>query len=94
MKEDKKKFSLLTNLYNILFNNYVNNHVFEYEFRSMSTLVINDVDFDVSGTLVNIILYLDELIVEIHGETLNTYSLPYNLIKEVCILLEDENDRE
>lgn len=90
MKEDRKKFSLLTNLYNILFNNYVNNHVFEYEFKSISTLIINDVTFDVSGTFVKIILYLDELIVEIHGETVSTYSLPYNLVKEVCILLEDE----
>ena len=92
MTEDSKKFSLLTNLNNILSNNYVNNRVFKYTFSSMHTLIINDVEYNVADCIVVIILYLDEFIVEIYTdkETLNqSLSLPYNTIHEIYILLED-----
>ena len=91
MTEDSKKFSLLTNLNNILSNNYVNNKVFKYEFSSMHTLIVNDINYDVADNLVVIILYLDEFIVEIYNkESLKqSFALPYNTIQEVYILLED-----
>lgn len=86
MKEDRKKLSLLTNLYNILFNNFVNDNIFSYKFYHISTLIINGVEYDVSNKVVNITLYLDDLLIEVNNKV---YSLPYNLIKEVCIILED-----
>lgn len=91
MKEDRKKFSLLTNLNNILSNNYVNNRVFKYEFSSMHTLIINKINYDVSDYIVTIILYLDEFIVELYDkENLKkSLALPYNTITEIYILLED-----
>ena len=43
MKEDSKKFSLLSNLNNILSNHYINNKVFKYKFYYMHALIINDI---------------------------------------------------
>ena len=91
MREDRKKFSLLTNLNNILVNNCVNNKVFKYDFSSMHTLIINNINYDVSDYIVTIILYLDEFIVELYNKEKlqKSLALPYNTIKEVYILLED-----
>lgn len=86
MKEDRKKLSLLTNLYNILFSNFVNDNILSYKFYHISTLIINGVEYDVSNKVVNMTLYLDDLLIEVNNKV---YSLPYNLIKEVCIILED-----
>ena len=57
MKEERKKISLLTNLYDILFNNFVNNNIFDYKFYSMSNLILNGIDFNVSGKIVCIVLH-------------------------------------
>ena len=91
MKEERKKISLLTNLYDILFNNCVNTNIFDYKFYSISTLIVNGVNFHTSGKVVRIILHLDELIIEIYytDNKYQSYSLPYNLVDEVCILLEE-----
>ena len=97
MKEDRKKLSLLTNLYNILFNDFifgtgnnkfcfVNDNIFSYKFYHMSTLIVNGAEYDVSNKVINITLYLDELLIEVNNKV---YSLPYNLIEEVYIILED-----
>lgn len=92
MREDSKKFSLLSNLNNILSNNYVNNKVFKYKFYNMNVLIINDVEYDVKNNVVVIILYLDDFILELYDNKNNlqrSLMLPYNTIKEVYILLED-----
>ena len=91
MKEERKKISLLTNLYDILFNNFVNNNIFDYKFYSMSNLILNRIDFNVFGKIVCIILHLDELIVEIYysDSKYQTCTLPYNLINDIYILLEE-----
>lgn len=90
MKEEKKRISLLTNLYDILFNGCISNNVFDYKFYSMSTLIINGTDFNVSGRVVRIILYLDELMIEVcTDEKCQNYGLPYSLIEDIHILLEE-----
>ena len=90
MKENKKKLSLLANLDNILSNNFINTKPYDYKFYSMKMLVINDVSYDVSEKVVQIILYLDELIIEIHGDSEHqSYTLPYNFVNNLHILLED-----
>lgn len=91
MKEERKKISLLTNLYDILFNNFVNNNIFDYKFYSMSNLILNGINFNVSGKIVRIILHLDELIIEIYysDSKYQSYTLPYNLIDDMYILLEE-----
>lgn len=91
MKEEGKKISLLTNLYDILFNNYVNTNIFDYKFYSMLALIVNGVNFNISGKNVRIILHFDELIIEIYS-TNGEYqkcNLPYNLIDDIHILLEE-----
>lgn len=91
MTEDSKKFSLLSNLNNILSNNYVNNRIFKYEFVSMHTFIINDISYDVKNCTVVITLYLDEFIVEYYDKKIlkGSLALPYNAIQEIYILLED-----
>lgn len=90
MTESRKKISLLTNLDNILGHNYVNNHVFTYNFDSMIMLCVNDVSYDVSDKHVKIVLYLDEMIIEMKNNfDCQTISLPYAIIEKVYILLED-----
>ena len=92
MKESKKKFSLLANLDNIVSNNFVNTKVFIYDFYSINTLIINAIEYNVSGKFVKIILYLDELIIEIYNDDdiCQTFTLPYTLVDELYILLEDK----
>ena len=51
MNEERKKISLLTNLYDILFNNFVNNNIFDYKFYSIFNLILNGINFNVSGKL-------------------------------------------
>ena len=51
MNEERKKISLLTNLYDILFNNFVNNNIFDYKFYSISNLILNGINFNVSSKL-------------------------------------------
>ena len=90
MTENSKKLSLLTNLNNILYNNFVNTHVFIYNFYSMDTLIVNDVSYNVSDKNVKIVLYLDELLIEICGtEEYKNISLPYQMVNELYILLEE-----
>lgn len=95
MKEDRKKISLLTNLSNIIDNHYVSPKVFNYKFYSMRTLILNHVGFDTHNKFVDITLYLDELVVVIYDDDkyCNTYTLPYNFVDEIYILLEDENEK-
>ena len=92
MKEDSKKFSLLSNLNNILSNHYINNKVFKYEFYYMHALIINNIEYKINNDMVVITLYLDEFIVEIYDnkeKLQQSLTLPYNAIEEVYILLED-----
>lgn len=92
MKEDSKKFSLLSNLNNILSNHYINNKVFKYKFYYMHALIINDIEYKINNDMVVITLYLDEFIVEIYDnkeKLQKSLTLPYNAIEEVYILLED-----
>ena len=96
MQETDKKLSLLSRLDTILQDDFVNNEVSEYEFCSMRTLIVNHVTHDVKGNIVNIILYLDELLIEISEENgkSHSYSLPYNFIDEIYIILgDDERDK-
>lgn len=96
MNEERKKISLLTNLYDILFNNFVNNNIFDYKFYSMSNLILNGINFNVSGKIICIILHLDELIIEIYysDSKYQSCTLPYNLINDIYILLEERHDKK
>lgn len=91
MQEDDKKFSFLNHLDTILQNNFVNDEVVEYEFYSMNTLIVNHVTHDVKDNIVKIILYLDELLIEINEKDgkCHSYSLPYNFIDEIHIILKE-----
>ena len=92
MNETEKKISLLSELYSIIDNNCVNTTVSEYEFSSIHMLIINQVEYDINGYTLNIVLFLDELIVEIkdEGRSVFTFSLPYDFVDNFYIIGDDE----
>lgn len=88
MKEISKKLSFLDQLDNILYNNYVNNEVYEYTFNNMKTVILNNIQYDTSDYKVHIVLYLDELILELYknGKVCKSYSLPYIFVEDIHLI--------
>lgn len=91
MNENNKKISLLNRLDKILSNDCVNADIYDYEFYTANELVINNVNIDIYGATVRIVLYLDELIIEVYqeDEKWQSYSIPYNFIDNFHIFLEE-----
>ena len=77
-----EKFSLLSQIDNIIENDCVNNDIYEYYFTDIKTIITNNVCHDTYGHVVHVILYLDELIVEIMNDdkVCYSYTLPYIFI--------------
>lgn len=92
MSEIDKKLSLLSRLDSIIDDNYVNNDVYQYEFSTIQTVILNSVCIDTKEYNVRIILYLDELIIELlkDDKVQMSYALPYPFVDNLHLLEEEK----
>lgn len=91
MNEEGKKLSLLTNLDDIIFNDFMIYEPIVYEFSSIISIIINDIEYDVYTQNVIFILHYHKLIIEAYNQEGNKkhYSLSYNSIQNIYIFLGD-----